>query len=189
LIGDFTYLREENSELISRINHLSLLCEVYYLEGNHDFRLHNVFETITPIAIEHQPLMIGDIALSHGDNASDVKHQLFTTFIRSKIGLMFIQLVSLNFIKDRFLKKMVLFLSEKKICHPFHNFQNFVQNRVETHYKSAKTVIEGHYHQGVELKINSQLYLNLPSFACNESYIVVKFRQNELSFINKVFKG
>ena len=191
LIGDFSYLIEENYELIHAIDKLSTQssCKVFFLEGNHDFRLNNVFSKVTPIPIQQQPYVFNNIALSHGDNASDLKHKVFTKIIRSSLGLGVIHLLTLNFLNNRFLKKVIQFLNEKNLCHSFNDFESFVEKRITNNYSEVGTIIEGHYHQGCKLSINSKLYLNLPSFACNESYIVVKFRQNELSFINKVFKG
>ena len=51
----------------------------------------------------------------------------------------------------------------------------------------ADVVIEGHYHQGEQYTIGKQKYINIPSFACEQSYFVVEYDQN-IKFARKSVK-
>ncbi|MCD8212614.1 MAG: hypothetical protein LUC34_00900 [Campylobacter sp.] len=56
------------------------------------------------------------------------------------------------------------------------------------HY-NANIVIEGHYHQGRILNINDKFYINLPAFACNQSYFIVEYENEKIQFAQRSLKG
>ena len=54
-------------------------------------------------------------------------------------------------------------------------------------FYEADVVIEGHYHQGEQYTIGKQKYINISSFACEQSYFVVEYGQN-IKFARKSVK-
>jgi len=158
LVGTSSYLKNEHKEEIALINKIAQKIEVYYLEGNHDFCLKNVFnQNVKIIPIQNQPLILTHnsktYALAHGDIHNKQKRYLtYSKIIRSKIVLSFIP----DFVAKIVLKK----LSKKRICKEIKNFQSLVKSfKTKTDY-----AIEGHFHQGITI----DNYTAMPSFACSQ---------------------
>jgi len=179
LMGDiFDFLAQEikyfiniNEKLIDIINELSKNIQIIYLEGNHDFNLKTIFPNIKVIPREKQPFLIKEkdkkiISLAHGDIYTPFLYNIYTKIIRNYYILNF-----LNFIdKNNFItKKLEDKLKNKSICNKQKDFSNFIKTRVDK-YNNKNMIIEGHFHQGL---ITSN-YINIPSYACNKSYLLYK---------------
>ena len=185
LIGAFPYLKKVNQPLIDKINKLGEKTVVYYFEGNHDFLLQDVFDKrITIFPIEKQPVLFQannqKLLISHGDFNENLLHKTYTSLIRSKIILFFTNIFLLNFINNWFLKYILKRLQNKKICNDFLGFKQVIKRKIK--FLEFDFLIEGHYHQNKEFVFDKKKYLNLPAFACNKSYIIVKLEQNLIKF-------
>jgi UDP-2,3-diacylglucosamine hydrolase len=178
LIGEISYLREKHKKYIELIDKIASKIELFYFEGNHDFLLKNLFENVKVIDISSQPLTckINDknILLSHGDKYGDFKHKLYTLFIRSKILLKFLNFIDKN-CNSCVSKKILSDLQEKNICKKIKNFQDKIESKIPSYsLKDIDMIVEGHYHQDKVFEVNDVKYINFPSFACNQSYIIVQ---------------
>jgi UDP-2,3-diacylglucosamine hydrolase len=192
LIGTFSYLIKINNAIIVKLNTLSEKTEVFYFEGNHDFLLQNILSNkIHIFPISKQPVIFEafdkKILLSHGDYNDTFSHTVYSYFIRNKFFLKILHLFTFNFFNNWFLKKIIKNLQKKKICKQIDNFatkHNFNHSSF-----NVDIVVEGHYHQDIMLKKNNKIYINLPAFACNKSYIVVKFSRNLIEFEKTTLRG
>jgi UDP-2,3-diacylglucosamine hydrolase len=52
------------------------------------------------------------------------------------------------------------------------NFEDIVKKRVS--FYETELIIEGHFHQGNEYKIDGKRYVNVPSLSCCKTYFVLK---------------
>lgn len=176
-LTDTTYVKSFYSEYIVLLNELSEKTEIFYFEGNHDFNLQKIFPKIRVFSINSQPVKFSAngeiIAIAHGDIFLNLIDTLFLRFLRNKIFLFVANLldIALNFA----ISKAILKSQEhKKLDYIIPNFAQKIQSRI-SFYKVQK-IIEGHYHQGVNLQINDKFYINLSCFACKRSYFVVKYK-------------
>ncbi len=159
LLLDFKYLREYNKKVIKLIDEIALNKEVYYFEGNHDFCLDSIFTNVKVL----KELNKDGICINHGDiYVNDKFYKFYTKFIRNKVTMNILNIISLNFINNWMFKKI---LNKKIKCENF-DFISLVKQKL-TFYKNCKLIIEGHYHQN---KIYKN-YINLPSLYCQKSYI------------------
>ncbi len=192
LFGGIPYTYKANQTLIDMLNSIALKIDVIYLEGNHDFQLHKVFQNMTIVPIEKQPLQCTykekKVLLAHGDFDGVLGYKIYTYLIRNPFVLFILRFVDnltghsiLNFV-DRHLEK-------KDDCNEFAGFEAFVQNRILNNY-NFDYFIEGHYHQNKSYKWDSLNYINLAAFACNQRYFIVKSsKDNELLEEKSFSKG
>ena len=190
ILIDSKKIKSYYQEYIDLINRLSLKIEIYYLEGNHDFGLKNIFPSISIYPIENQPVKFiykdSSILLSHGDNYSNFSYKIFTKLLRSKITLFFLNFF--DFILNYAISNKIFSIQYKKnLCKKQNNFKNFIKKRVKN-YDKCDIIIEGHYHQGEEYILNPR-YINIPSLACSNQFIIVKnysyIKQNIFNFFLK----
>ena len=184
LIGGVKYTQYINKKYIDLINEISQKIEIFYLEGNHDFNLKKLFPNVMVFSYSEQPILFSmsdkKVMLLHGDKATSLIYSLYVFIIRSKPILSFISLCD-NFGNGFISKKIINSQYNKKICNKINNFKNIIFNRVE---KLSTTqidiILEGHFHQDMKLKLKkNKKYINIPSFACNKSFIIV---QSDLRF-------
>lgn len=172
LIPIFPYLCEYNHDLIESINKLSYLKNVIYCEGNHDFLLKKLFSHVKIIPLNEQPfqLMLGNhhLLIAHGDYLGSWSYRFYTACIRHPMTLKMLHLVTANGINQWFLKRVLRYLSSKRLCHQWEDFANYIASRL-----ADVNRVEGHFHQHVTLRNTSFFYLSLPSFACNQEYYYV----------------
>ncbi|MGK0255500.1 MAG: UDP-2,3-diacylglucosamine hydrolase [Arcobacteraceae bacterium] len=187
LMGDiFDFLSEEieyfkslNYKIISLINELSRTHEVLYLEGNHDFNLYKIFPNVTVIQRKEQPLFIKQedkiIALSHGDIFTPKSYDLYTSVIRNRKVLKFVNFLDIKNFFSKFVEKKLM---KKNLCHKQDNYLDFVQNRIKSYNSISATdlIIEGHFHQGSI----SDKYINIPSLVCDNKYMI--YQNGQFSF-------
>ncbi len=171
--GESKYFVKKNQKILNSLNELSKSIEIVYLEGNHDYNLSFLLPNVKVFNRGQQPVLANykgkSVALSHGDNFTPWYYNLYCTIIRNRALLIFLNMIDFNnFIS----KKIYYFLLEKNICSKMKNFEEFARKRL-SNYK-ADIVIEGHFHQGKQLKVNKQLYVNIPSLCCDKKYFILK---------------
>jgi len=179
LVGKVEHGVKKYKKYIDLIEKITLHVEVFYFEGNHDFALSNLFENVKVIPIQLQPMkfMLEDntlVYLSHGDKYSGFVHGAYTRLIRSPLLLKI-----LNFIDKRnnnyISKKIESDQLRKKLCSKIENFEDIIRTKIPKYNPVQNSyIVEGHYHQNYMFRQNSVNYINLPSFACNQSYFIVE---------------
>ncbi len=201
LMGDmFDFLASEceffvkfYERYVRAIDELGEKMEIYYFEGNHDFNLAPLFKNVKAYPIGAQPVKFASecgqsVLIAHGD--------IFLPFV-SKYALRFLRvkffLKTMNFF-DKFLnfrlsKQILNKLKRKILDYKIPNFKNLAEAKMRRYnaFYEADVIIEGHYHQGEQYTIGKQKYINIPSFACEQSYFVVEYDQN-IKFARKSVK-
>ena len=172
--GESKYFIERNKEIIDLINELSLDLDIFYLEGNHDYNLKKLFPKVAVYKRENQPLIMKyrdkKVAISHGDIfVNDKFYEIYCKIIRNRVFLEFMNLIDF---KNYISKKIYYSLLKKNICKKMKNFESIVKKRVV--FYDSDIIIEGHFHQGDEYKIENKLYKNIESLTCSKSYILFK---------------
>lgn len=176
LIGPFAYCRERNKPLIDAVNRIAGRgVEVWFFEGNHDFMLEGVFGPkvhIVPKTRQPAPFDFDGkrALLLHGDFRVELRYAIYAAVIRNPIGLWLIHLLTLNFWKNRMLKKMERSLQAKKLCYRIEKFEQKRSGRLQDLAQRADILIEGHFHQAQRFEIGSCAYENLPAFACGQRF-------------------
>lgn len=190
LVGHGEYCQNFYANYIELINQISHKLQVYFIEGNHDFRVGKIFPNAKVYEISKQPVRFyianKTAQIAHGD--------IFLPFI-SKYALLFLRLIwflkLMNFIDKiinfKISKWILNRLKYKKLDYKIKNFKDYISPKLK-HY-DADIIIEGHYHQGKILSIKEKLYVNLPCFAFEQSYFIVECCENEIKFVKINQKG
>ena len=191
LVGNVRYGVQCYAPYIVLINELSLRCEVFYFEGNHDFNLASLFPHAKVIAIEEQPFLCElpdgkSCLLLHGDKYGTWLNRLYTSIIRNPIVLSV-----LNFLDEhldfRISKTIQNNQKKKKLCRPLEGFATQIQHKLHF-YPKVDVIAEGHYHQNTQFMVSGTKYINFSSFACNQSYFSVQ-SSPETEFAQKQLRG
>ena len=143
--------------------------EIYYFEGNHDFCLKNVFSDINVYSRDEQPITmkLGDkrVSLSHGDKyQTGFGYGIYCKLLRNKVTLNMLKPFEKNIINYQMDK-----LPTKIICRKMPNFEQKA-SAIMSYYKDADLIIEGHFHQAVQI----DKYISLPSLACQKEIAIAK---------------
>jgi UDP-2,3-diacylglucosamine hydrolase len=176
LCDDVKHFYTINNELIELIHAISFNIEVFYFEGNHDYNLQKIFPHIKvfPRKVQPQYLTLDKqkVALSHGDIYTPTGYNIYCSIIRNKYFLKFLGAININ----NWLSTIIIErLKKKHICHKMNNFANFKKSRISSY--NCDLIIEGHFHQGYI----SENYINIPSFACEQKYMI--YEDNQFKFI------
>ena len=181
LAGECEFFVKFYERYVRAIDELGEEMEIYYFEGNHDFNLVPLFKNVKVYSIGAQPVKFASecdqsVLIAHGD--------IFLPFV-SKYALRFFD----KFLKFKFSKRILNKLKRKILDYKIPNFKNLVEAKMRRYnvFYEADVVIEGHYHQGEQYTIGKQKYINIPSFACEQSYFVVEYDQN-IKFARKSVK-
>ena len=161
LFGYSEYIKTFSDKAIILLNKLSKEIDIYYIEGNHDFCLKEIFPNIKVYSRKEQPIEFRlnkkRVYLAHGDlYKTGFGYNLYSKLLRNKITLNLLKIFEKQIIDNRIKK-----LKNKKICHDFINFKRRVNN-IKNYYPKDSLIIEGHFHQA---KIFNN-YISLPSLAC-----------------------
>lgn len=170
--GESKYFIGINKKVIDKINKLSLVKEIYYLEGNHDYNLKKLFKNVKVVSIKEQP-MIGvlnkkSVAMSHGDNFSNKSYIFYTKIIRNTYLLKFLNKIDFFYFISKKIEESLL---NKNICRKMSNFNNIAIRRLKEYNQNI--VIEGHYHQNFKILKDNKTYINAPSLVCSGAYLQV----------------
>ena len=206
LTGEGEYTREFYAEHLGLIEKISEKIEIFYFEGNHDFRLSNLFKKTREFLGEHEiqsgkGIMVYDICAQpanfktiSGEHVQIAHGDIFLPFI-DKYALRFLRLRwflkfmnTLDLILNFKISKAILDkLTKKNLYYKIPNFKELISKHIMGF--EADIVIEGHYHQGEIFDICNRLYINLPCFACEQSYFVVEYAQQKLNLLKMSLKG
>jgi UDP-2,3-diacylglucosamine hydrolase len=169
LFGYNDYIMTFSNEAVNLLQKLSQKIEIHYFEGNHDFCIKKIFPHINVYSRDEQPVTMKlnnkRVALSHGDKyETGFGYGVYCNLLRNKI--------TLNILKP-FEKKIINYqmnkLPSKIICFKMPDFEQKVK-AIMSHYKDVDLVIEGHFHQAV----NIGKYISLPSLACQKKVAMIQ---------------
>jgi len=187
LFSPITDSIRDNRDVIDRVNRISEKIELFYFEGNHDFRLKKLFPKVTVVPYKKQPkeFAIGNnrkVLISHGDRGIGKVYSIYRKAINNYFilkGLNAINIVSMGKVFNRLKSRGY----DKKLFKEFVGFEDFIRNRIKK-YKNIDYYIEGHFHQGMNFQFDNITYFNLPSFACNQSFFIVESKKDSIVFSN-----
>ena len=178
---------------IDVINEISKKTEIYYFEGNHDFNLAPLFKNVKTYPIGTQPVKFASkcqkyVFIAHGDIFLPLVSKYALRFLRVKIFLKTMNFFD-KFLNFRLSKRILNKLKRKILDYKIPNFKELAEAKVYRYNGLCKAdiVIEGHYHQGDIFELGSQKYVNVPSFACEQSYFIVEYVPN-IKFARKSVK-
>ena len=178
---------------IDVINEISKKTEIYYFEGNHDFNLAPLFKNVKTYPIGAQPVKFVSkcqkcVFIAHGDIFLPLVSKYALRFLRVKIFLKTMNFFD-KFLNFRLSKRILNKLKRKILDYKIPNFKNLAEAKMRRYnaFYEADVIIEGHYHQGEQYTIGKQKYINISSFACEQSYFVVEYDQN-IKFARKSVK-
>nr|WP_314747378.1 UDP-2,3-diacylglucosamine diphosphatase [uncultured Campylobacter sp.] len=178
---------------IDVINEISKKTEIYYFEGNHDFNLVPLFKNVKTYPIGTQPVKFASkcqecVFIAHGDIFLPLVSKYALRFLRVKIFLKTMNFFD-KFLNFRLSKRILNKLKRKILDYKIPNFKELAEAKVYRYNGLCKAdiVIEGHYHQGDIFELGSQKYVNVPSFACEQSYFIVEYAPN-IKFARKSVK-
>lgn len=201
LMGDmFDFLASEceffvkfYERYVRAIDELGEKMEIYYFEGNHDFNLAPLFKNVKAYPIGAQPVKFASecgqsLLIAHGDIFLPFVAKYALRFLRVKIFLKVMNFFD-KFLNFRLSKRILNKLKRKILDYKIPNFKNLAEAKMRRYnaFYEADVIIEGHYHQGEQYTIGKQKYINIPSFACEQSYFVVEYDQN-IKFARKSVK-
>ncbi|MBE0491652.1 MAG: UDP-2,3-diacylglucosamine diphosphatase [Sulfurospirillum sp.] len=193
LVDEVTSTHQKYKKYITLLEDLACEMEIFYFEGNHDFCLKNLFSRVIVIPIAKQPMPFIFIdttpcLLAHGDKNNGILNSIYTSIIRFRPLLWALNRYDL-FVNFKVSSKIEKSLLPKKICKKIENFHTIITAKMK-HYPPIKNlhVIEGHYHQNESFMIDGVHYINLPSFACDQSYFIVEC-SNSKKFAQKNIRG
>lgn len=189
LVGDiFDFLSSTRytqifyKEWIEELNLLAKKSEIHYFEGNHDFNLSSIFNQIAIYPLSSQPVIFNlnnkKVAIAHGDIYLGFFTQTSLKMLRNSTFLKIMNFIDWIF-KFKITKKILSSQENKELSYKIPKFKELIAKKIDN-YKSDM-VIEGHYHQGCEFKINGKDYINLPCFASERSYFIVEYA-DEIKF-------
>ncbi|WP_107785281.1 UDP-2,3-diacylglucosamine diphosphatase [Campylobacter concisus] len=206
LTGEGEYTIEFYSEHLSLINKISQKVEIFYFEGNHDFRLSNLFNKTREIWDEREMLCYKSVRvydiydqpanfktineervqIAHGDIFLPFVDKYALRFLRLRWFLKFMNALD-KFLNFKISKAILAKLTNKNLDYKIPNFKELMGKHLQGY--EAGIVIEGHYHQGEQFNIYDKFYINLPCFACEQSYFVVEYAQQKLNLLKMSLKG
>ncbi len=169
LFGYSQYIKSFVQDAIDLLQKLSTKIDIYYIEGNHDFCLKNIFPNIKIYTIEEQPVKFRlnnqDVYLSHGDRYNtSLLYTIYTKLLRNRVTITLLLPFEKTIIDHRVKK-----LREKNICSKIKNFKTIIERIIEK-YPQNTLIVEGHFHQNIIFKN----YISLPSLACQKKIAIVK---------------
>ena len=181
LVGEVTYTKLLFKDTISLINSLSQSIEIFYFEGNHDFKLQTVFPNVKVFPIRKQPTLFHfkdkKILLSHGDLNQGTGYSLYTAVIRNSITLNLLNFID-TLTQNSISKKIISLHIDKDICYKIKDFKQIIKQKIQKYdigITEIDFVCEGHHHQNEEFIFENLKYKNFSSFACDGSYYKITF--------------
>ena len=193
LAGECEFFVKFYERYVRAIDELGEEMEIYYFEGNHDFNLAPLFKNVKAYPIGAQPVKFSSecgqsVLIAHGDIFLPFVAKYALRFLRVKFFLKTMNFFD-KFLNFRLSKRILNKLKRKILDYKIPNFKNLVEAKMRRYnaFYEADVVIEGHYHQGEQYTIGKQKYINIPSFACEQSYFVVEYDQN-IKFARKSVK-
>lgn len=173
-LANTTYTNYFYKEYIEKLNTLSKKTEIFYFEGNHDFNLEKIFPNINVFPIQAQPVNFKyknqNISIAHGDIFLGLVDTVFLRLLRNKFFLKIMDFLD-RILDFKITKSILNHQINKKLDYKIPNFEEKMKKRLKG--SNADIIIEGHYHQGKNFNLSKNYYMNLSSFACERSYLIV----------------
>lgn len=169
-----------NRKAVKLLRKISQKMPVFYFEGNHDFNLQKIFPDVIVYSFGNQPALFyfnnQRIILMHGDKFESWHYRLYAYLVRCDFLLRAINLLSLEYKNNNFVKKLYIFLENKSICRKNENFLNYRLAKITNLAlkRNADAIIEGHFHQNLISNKYGFSYVNLSAFACDKSFFKVQ---------------
>ena len=203
LLGDMfdflinaTYSQCFYGEYISILNELGSKTQIFYFEGNHDFNLAEILPNCKVFSIEKQPVRFEfygksvekseyikkSVDIAHGDIFLPFITQKALKILRNKMLLRFLNFLDFT-LKYKISKAILRSQMHKKLDYKIEDFKDKISLRLRKF--SADVVIEGHWHQNCSFEINDKFYINLPSFACEQSFFVLQFAGSKIQILKR----
>lgn len=193
LLGDMfdflinaTYSQHFYSEYISILNELGAKTQIFYFEGNHDFNLAEILPNCKVFSIEKQPVRFEfskkSVDIAHGDIFLPFITQIALKILRNKPLLKFLNFLDCS-LDCKISKAILRSQMHKKLDYKIEDFKEKISLRLRKF--SADVVIEGHWHQNCSFEINDKFYINLPSFACEQSFFVLQFAGSKIQILKR----
>lgn len=192
LFAPIDALVKRDIKMIELLNRVAKKVEVIYFEGNHDFSLTSIFQNITIIPLQDQPVETTannqTLFLAHGDYGLNISYRIYTAIIRNKVVLKCLNWIN-EFTSNFIVNKLDEHLAKKDHCHKFENFEAYIKDRISSlKIEKESLFIEGHHHQGQSVDIGQVKYNNLEAFACNQRFYSVQFCKEKLTLSVNSFK-
>ncbi len=190
LFGGVPHTAKMNEELVELLTSIAEKMEIFYFEGNHDFRLKKFFGSKLHIfPIKRQPALFHcnnkRLCLAHGDFDAPFGYKVYTALIRNPFILFFLNIYD-SLSNHSVLRFVERHMSKKEECKKLEWFESFIQKRFEKGC-ACDYFVEGHFHQNKVLELLDCRYINLGAFACNQRYFVVKFKEDQIVFEERYF--
>ena len=171
LVGGIESSHKINKGLIECLKHLP--SQIIYFEGNHDFNIGCILDSIITIPRVSQPIIARykdkTVLLAHGDIFLNKKYEWYIKTITSKaiISLLgYVDSITRGKIFDIINDK----IKAKAIRYP-KDIESIVNSRIQSYKRYIKSldkridmVIEGHFHLGRILHTKDFTYIAMPSF-------------------------
>lgn len=175
-----------NKEFVDRVQKLSKIAELVYLEGNHDFLIKKLFSDAKVFSLDEQPVFMEangkKVAIMHGDKFERLRYRIYARLIRNNLLLMLLRVFTLD-IGGSYAKKLYKKLLAKHICTKFDGFKAKKIAQLPLYdVKDADYLMEGHYHKRLSLNFKNLKYEAFSAFACNKSFFKVEFLDSDISF-------
>ncbi len=188
LFGNAQNSIQPNRKMVDLLKQIARVCEVIYLEGNHDFGLEPIFGGVVRVVPRSsQPIFakVGRfrVALHHGDTLQGVGYELYTAAIRNRYVDKTLNL--LDTLSDgAVIGWLERYNRKKRPCYEIDDFEERMQRRLETLRRkyTFDYWVEGHFHQGIGFSYKGISYFNLPAFACAKRYIVIRSFEDSIEF-------
>ncbi len=179
--GESKYFIKIYAKEIALINELAKTKKVYYFEGNHDYNMQKLFPNIKVYKRNIQPvnfayesktkdkIKVKTLSISHGDINTGFIYNVYCAVIRNTLLMHFINFFDFKFFIS---KETYNALKIKSICKKMNDFKTFAKKRIKD--TKVDTVLEGHFHQGKIYDFGDKMYINAPSFFCQNQYLVLE---------------
>lgn len=193
LFGQVPVTHAMNRDALQTLRSITEKLPVLYLEGNHDYNLAKVFPLAKVVPLSEQPFFCkcGDntLLLAHGDFSQPLLYRIYTAIIRNAIVLRLLGILNW-LLGNGIIRKLERYLAKKNDCHQMKFFENFVENHLASlDLSGVDMVVEGHYHQGQNFRLEGLKYFNVDAFACNRCYAIVKNTENSISLETQQWEG
>ncbi len=171
---------EPNRKMVDLLLRISERVETIYLEGNHDFGLREIFgDAMRIVPRSMQPLMttFGEkrIALHHGDILQGIGYELYTAWIRNRWVDRTLNRID-TWKNGVIIDWLERYNARKRPCYRIGGFEKKMRERMERLRRRWQfdLWIDGHYHQNVRFRFGEIEYINLPAYACDGTYTILK---------------
>ena len=194
LFGNAPNSIEPNRKMVDLLLRTSRLCEVIYLEGNHDFGLRKIFgSSMRIVKRQAQPLITTmanrRVALHHGDIYQGIGYEIYTALIRNPWIDRTLNLYD-SYSGGRVIRWLESYNRRKNPCYRIDDFEKKVKQKMQRVRKRYRfdVWIEGHYHQDCAFDLEGVRYRNLPAWICGNKFMQIIEEKGDIAFVSKTMQ-